>query len=101
MLMIINDICPYIGLFLCLFAWRLERFNTKPLAIQLTLIIKIVMWVFLYFAGKNPAFNPTFGSVAARVLIICSTLSTVTYVYIVTKHIRCLKTKTCLCKEDL
>ncbi len=87
MLMILNDVMPYIGLALCLVVWRLERFNTKPFSIQFTLIVWIVIPPLLYIADNNPKFHPTFGSVAARYLILLSIVTVASYVFSVTRKI--------------
>ena len=34
----LNDFLPYIGMLVTLIAWRCERFNTKPIAINLAMI---------------------------------------------------------------
>lgn len=84
MLLFLNDLMPYLGLGVCLTLWRLERFNTKPLAIQLTLIIWIVAMIMLYLADSNPNFTPVMGSVVGRYLILMSIITVGFYVYSVT-----------------
>lgn len=88
MLMILNDVMPYLGLILCLTVWTLERFNTKPFAIQFTYMIWIVAMISLYIADNNPAFNPTPGSITARYLFLFSIFTVACYVFCVTKKMR-------------
>lgn len=91
MLMILNDIMPYLGIALCLAVWTTERFNTKPFAIQFTYMIWILEMVSLSIADNNPAFNPTHGSITARYLMLMSIFTVACYVFCVTKKIRQLK----------
>lgn len=94
----LNDFLPYIGMLVTLIAWRCERFNTKPIAINLAMIAYIVLWLSLYLADHNPEFKPTSGTVAARCLIIVAELLTVAYVHSVTHKMRKNKKETNLQK---
>lgn len=88
MLILLNNAMPYIGFVLCLLVWRLERFNTKPFAIQVTFIVWIVTMIMLYLADHNPDFTPVFGSVMGRYLILLSVICVACYVYIATQEMR-------------
>lgn len=90
----LNDFLPYIGMLVTLIAWRCERFNTKPLAINLAMIAYAMFWLSLYLADHNPEFNPTSGTVAARCLIIIAEFLTVAYVHSVTHKMRNNKKET-------
>lgn len=90
-LVMINDYLPYIGMLVTLTAWRCERFNTKPLAINLAMIVFNLIWLSLYLADHNPNFSPTSGSVAARVLIVIAEFLIVAYVHSVTRKIHLFK----------
>ena len=86
MLMILNDAMPYLGFVLCLLAWRLERFNTKPFAIQIAFITWILTMIMLYLADHNPEFTPVFGSVVCRYLVLLSVICVSCYVYTSTQE---------------
>lgn len=97
-LVMINDYLPYIGMLVTLIAWRCERFNTKPLAINLAMIVFNLIWLSLYLADHNLEFRPTSGSVAARILIVIVEFLIVAYVHSVTRKMKAFK-KTIAAKD--
>lgn len=65
-----NDSLPYVGILLVLFGWVSRRVNTYPITANISFILQGGIWVFLYLADLNPAFQPTWGSTTARTLMI-------------------------------
>lgn len=92
MLTLLNNAMPYIGFVLCLLVWRLEQFNTKPFAIQTTLIMLILTMIMLYLADHNTTFVPVFSTIVSRYLILMSVVGVSCYVYITTREVRRLQT---------
>lgn len=84
----LNDFLPYIGMGITLIAWRCERFNTKPLSINLAMMTFVFIWLSLYLADRNPNFTPTFGTTLARTLFIIVEFLIVGYVHSVTAKMR-------------
>lgn len=84
----LNDYLPYIGMIFTLIAWRCERFNTKPIAINIAMIGYIFVWLSLYLTDYNPLFHPTFGSVLARTIFIGIELLVILYVHSVTAKMK-------------
>lgn len=72
--LLINDLMPYIGVAMSLYIWASNKINTKPLAIQLALVVTFLMWILLYLGDNDPTFNPSVYTVFVRVgciLAIC------------------------------
>lgn len=72
--LLINDLMPYIGVALSLYIWASNKINTKPLAIQLALVVTFLVWILLYLGDNDPTFNQSVYAVFGRlgfILAIC------------------------------
>ena len=72
--LLINDLMPYIGVAMSLYIWASNKINTKPLAIQLALVVTFLVWILLYLGDNDPTFNPSVYAVFGRlglILAIC------------------------------
>lgn len=68
--LLINDLMPYIGVAMSLYIWASNKINTKPLAIQLALVVTFLVWILLYLGDNDPTFNPSAYTVFGRLGII-------------------------------